>query len=554
MVAALTLSLFACGGDDDDPATIAPTSCQQLAGLSIAASAIGLPSSGATVISASESTSGANSQAYCMVAGRILPVDPSAPDIRFNLALPAHWNGKAAMFGGGGFNGSIPNVTGSPSNTLASAATPLARGYAVFSSDSGHQSTAANPVIDASALVNDETRKNWYGDALKKTRDVAAAIIQARYGRAQTGAYFFGSSTGGREALTVITRWPNDWDGAVAQFPARPVRAQSLAMLANTRALAASGAFLSFAKRGLLHKAALAACDALDGAADGVISNVQRCAAAFDPATAAFEGNSLRCANGSDAGDACLSDAQLAALKTINSPLKLPYALSTGETGYPGYNAYISDFGAASSNPLDQAIAALSIGITAPAFPVTSTMSYQANFADQGIRYMSGGSPTANSLLVDPVDPGSYQTTFINDASEDVTASNNPDLSAFAARGGKLVIIHGTEDMLISPRASQDYMQRLRSRMGASTVDAFARYYEIPGSAHGVGRFFLAWDPVTTLEQWKESNIDPANAVVITDTAGVPGRTRPLCVYPSWAKYTGAGSINSASSFVCSIP
>lgn len=548
MAACLVLS--ACGGDDDSaPQTL---SCADLTGLSVQAKSIGLPTQGAVVISATDvAPTAAGAKGYCMVAGRILPVDAQAPDIRFNLALPSDWNGKAVMYGGGGTNGTIPVITGNPLNTLAIAATPLARGYAVFASDSGHQSTAADAGIDASSFVNAEAAKNWYGDALKKTRDTADAIIRARYGRAQTSSYFLGSSTGGREALTVATRWPADWDGAVAQYPARPTRAMGLALVNNSRALAAPGAFPNTARRGLLHTAALAACDALDGVSDGLISNAAACNTSFDPATARLNGAALRCPTGGDEGDTCLSDPQLAALKAVNSRLNFGYTLDSGESSYPGYNAYIADMGSSLSNQLDQGLSILSLGIVAPAFPATASMGFQIRFADQDTRFIVVGNASFNYLSLDPLNPGPYLDVIKKSSTDDVTATTKVDLSGFASRGGRLIITHGTDDMLISPRASEEYVQRMRATMGSAKVDEFLRYYEIAGFAHSVGRFMLAWDPLTVLEQWREKGIDPANNIIITDLAGVPGRTRPLCIYPSWPKYSGTGSVNAAASFVC---
>jgi Tannase and feruloyl esterase len=140
----------------------------------------------------------------------------------------------------------------------------------------------------------------------------AIGALLCACGRA--GNYFAGGSTGGRESLTVIQRWPEDWDGAIALYPAWDFTALTLGQLDATEAFAAPGAFLDTAKRGVLYGAVLAACDSLDGVADGVISNVQACQATFDPTT-------VRCPGGADTGDTCLSDAQLAALNRMNSPL-----------------------------------------------------------------------------------------------------------------------------------------------------------------------------------------------------------------------------------------
>ena len=125
------------------------------------------------------------------------------------------------------------------------------------------------------------------------------------------------------------------------------------------------------------------------------------------------------------------------------------------------------------------------------------------------------------------------------------------DLSEFAARGGKLLLAHGLSDVLVSTRATEQFYQRLQAQFGPSYVDGFARYYEVAGYGHAVSTVFNAtWDSLTALEQWAENGTAPKGQVT-TDTAGVPGRKRPLCDYPAWPKYKGSGDVNAASSFTC---
>ena len=213
-------SLAACSGGDDTAQT---KSCGELNGMAIAAGSIGLPTSGAVVTStevvpAAGSGTAAVGQ-YCKVLGSINPVDRSAPQIKFQVNLPATWNSKAMMFGGGGYDGSIAAVSGNVSAGPADQPTPIGRGYATFGSDSGHQANA-NGSRDGTFGANDEALRNFAGDALKKTRDAAMTIIKARYSYAPERTYFAGGSTGGREALLAVGNWPADFDGAIVLFPA----------------------------------------------------------------------------------------------------------------------------------------------------------------------------------------------------------------------------------------------------------------------------------------------------------------------------------------------
>jgi feruloyl esterase len=155
-----------------------------------------------------------------------------------------------------------------------------------------------------------------------------------------------------------------------------------------------------------------------------------------------------------------------------------------------------------------------------------------------------------NALQVDPQNPGVYQQRIGYLAGvQDVRTF---DLSAFRNRGGKLLLLHGTADALVSNRASADYYRRLTAAMGAPAVTGFARYYEIPGFGHVFGKAFTAaWDSLTALENWVERDRAPVAQVISDINSATRGRTRPLCEYPTWPKYNGTGDVNVAASFGC---
>ncbi|MBK4735265.1 tannase/feruloyl esterase family alpha/beta hydrolase [Noviherbaspirillum pedocola] len=570
----LALTLAACGGGSDNgsgstaaatattpansgnanAASIKPVECAQLAGTTVPASAIALPSSGATVVTATVvAASGTGASAvpeHCLVTGTVAPVDKTAPNIGFKLALPTAWNAKALMLGGGGFDGSVPNVTGNVPMGPTDQPTPLGRGYATFGSDSGHQANTFGSQ-DGSFALNEEAVRNFGGDAIKKTRDAASYLIKLRYGVDKIQkAYFAGGSTGGREALAAITRWPADWDGAIAWYPAWNDAAALLGGHRVNRALAQPNAYPNTAKRALLYNAAMAACDNLDGVADGLISNQQLCNATFDPATAIYNGNPLRCAGGADTGDTCLSDAQIAALKTMNTDARFNFALASGEDHYPGYNVWGADLGITTNpSPLEPTVTFLALGTTQPTLPMPRTAPYISVLLDQWIKYSVTRDVNYNSLSLDPENPGPWAGR-ISELSTQL--DTRVDLAPFAAKGGKLLMAHGTVDVLVSTRATEEYFQRLQSQMGPTEVDKFAHYYEVPGLGHAASSSFnAAWDSLTALEGWVEKGANPTN-LTVADTAGVPGRTRPMCDYPKWPKYSGTGNVNLAASFVCS--
>ncbi|RKP53497.1 tannase/feruloyl esterase family alpha/beta hydrolase [Pararobbsia silviterrae] len=526
--------------------------CAQLVGLQIPSSAIGLPTSGAVVTTAAHvDPSGEGSKAvpaHCAVTASIAPHDPAAPAVKLKIALPDAWNAKAVMYGGGGLDGTMPNVVGNVPAGPADRPYPIARGYAVFGSDSGHQ---AGPLgsQDGAFASNDEALMNWNaGDALKKTRDVAVYVIRTRYGQAPARAYFIGGSTGGREALTAIQRWPGDWDGAIAWYPAWAGMVSILGGQRMSRALAAPGAYLTPAKRKTLFDAAMQACDALDGVRDGLISNQAECNRLFDPASATVDGHPLRCPDGHDTGDRCLSDAQIQAVKTINAPMRLTY-LASGLTEHPGFNIWGADTGIGEGDDvLHKTVLWLALGHAAPTMPMPKNAPYVSVLADQWFKYAVTRDPNADTLAIDPERPGPWADR-ISDLSRTLDAKT--DLSAFKARGGKLLLAHGLSDVLVSTRSTEDYYGRLVSQMGPEAVRSFARFYEVPGYNHAASAVFNAsWDSLTALEHWVENGAAPADQIV-TDTAGVPGRTRPLCEYPTWPRYNGSGSVDAAASFTC---
>jgi feruloyl esterase len=571
-----TLGLLACAEGHGVRAAL--PSCAQLKGLSVPASSIGLPTGGAVVTSATLVVASTWLPEYCKVEGSIKPLDSRAPSINFEIDLPSVWNRKMVMLGGGGYDGVIPTTAGNIPAGPYDRPVPLARGYAVIGSDSGHQANGQGlqGLMDASFALDAESLRNYVGDAIKKAHDVAVYLIQARYSVAHAAhrssdraasegipsggglahgssgpqrAYFVGGSTGGREALVAVSRWPRDWDGAISLYPAWNAIALDLQVGRVARALAQSGGYLTQAKRELLYKAALEACDELDGAADGIVSNVAACNARFDPSTATWKGRSLRCPSGADDGDTCLSDSQIATLHTYTTPIVFQSPLASGETQYPGYNIYGSDLGRPSANPLQSLVTSLALGTDAPATPVPASAPSLNLFWDHWIRYFVAQDPNYNALTVDPQNLGALQAR-VNQLSSQLDV-NKAAFSPFAAKGGKLLIVHGTADVLVSTRATEQYFERLQATMGEAKVRDFARFYEIPGYGHAVSTVFnAAWDSLTTLENWVENHNAPLDQVV-TDSVGSPGRQRPLCEYPSWPRYRGEGDINAASSFYC---
>ncbi len=235
---------------------------------------------------------------FCRVLGHIEPTDPKAPPIRFQLNLPLQWNGRSVQYGGGGFNGAVISGVGLPPASPFDVASPLAKGFATYGTDSGHEARPGEPPQTFAA--NDEAFVNFAHASYKKVRDAAVMLIERAYGAKPDKMYYMGSSEGGREGLTMAQRYPDDFDGIFARVPV--INWTGLLHASARAGLVTMGdGWIRPAQVKLVHDAVLAACDAQDGVTDALVEDAVGCKARFDPAK-------LLCASGAS-GDQCLSEA-----------------------------------------------------------------------------------------------------------------------------------------------------------------------------------------------------------------------------------------------------
>ena len=340
----------------------------------------------------------------------------------------------------------------------------------------------------------------------------AKAIIEAYYNAAPRLSYWTGCSSGGKQGLKEAQKYPNDYDGIVAGAPANfwtHLVTQSLwvaqATLKDPASLIPRGKFET------LNNAALAACDANDGVKDGLIENPARCA--FDPGT-------IQC-SGADA-PGCLTAPQVEAARTIYAPAKNP---RTGAVIFPGM-ARGSELGwpALAGGPRP-----LSIAEDHYKYVVFKN-------AEWDFRTLNFDEDVA---LADATDAGAINAT-------------DPDLSAFAAHSGKLILYHGWSDQLIAPQNSIDYYTKVRNTVGAAQTEKFVRLFMAPGMMHCAGGPGPnTFDSQGAIEQWVEHGTAPEKLLATHSTGGAVDRTRPLCAYPKVAVYTGSGDVNDAANFDC---
>ena len=481
-------------------AAVAPFALAASPGECSALTAIALP--GTTVTSATWMPAVAPLPEHCRVEGVIGP-----GQIGFALQLPSSWNGGLYHAGGGGYVGFIPSGDAG-----------LAQHFATAATDTGHKGSGPfGGALDGTwALGNPQARVDFGYRAIHVTTVTAKAIAAAYYGSAPGRAYFVGCSRGGGQGLMEAQRFPGDFDGILVGAPAYDWTEFMQGFNWNARALA--GGPVPLGKLSLIAGAVMAECDARDGLADGLIQDPRRCR--FDPV-------SLLCP-GADA-PGCLTRDQVTAVRRVYAgprdswgTLISPGFPKGSEDGPGGWGLWIS--GGVFSPPL------------------------QFTFQDQFFRY----------LVFD--DPSYDPFTFNYDTDQPLLAATgvilnatDPDLSAFEARGGKIVMYHGTNDHALSLYKTIQYYEEVRDAMNAESVQRFFRFFFAPGMHHCAGGPGLdTFDAFTALRDWVERGKAP-DRIVASSTA-VPGRTRPLCPYPREARYKGHGSTEDASSFLCVPP
>ncbi len=432
---------------------------------------------------------------FCRVTGTIRPTSDS--DIRFEVWLPeTNWNGKFRAAGNGGFAGSI---------NYGDMAAALRDGYATASTDTGH---SGDGILAGWALGHPEKIVDFGYRAIHETTEKAKAIIQAYYGEAPKRSYFASCSNGGRQALMEAQRYPADFDGILAGAPAnywtRLVSADFLYIAVPMLKDAAN--FIPPAKIPAISQAVLAACDAIDGQTDGIITDPRKCH--FDPATMICRGKET---------DSCLTAAQAAELKRINGGAQT----AQGVQIFPGYS-----FGG------EDGPGGWSAWITGK----TAGQSLGNAFSMGFLRDMVFQNATWDPLTAD------FEST-VKMADEKMSKALNatdPDLTPFAQHGGKLIIYHGWSDAAIPPLNAINYYNSVVEKDGPEKAASFVKLYMVPAMQHcgyGPGRIFsgksacsrLAMPRTisfTALDSWVESGTEPKEIVAAKYTDDNPRQER----------------------------
>ena len=428
--------------------------------------------------------------AHCQITATLTPSSDS--DIQMALWLPlSGWNGKFMMVGNGGWSGALPT---------AAMADPLRRGYAVAGTDTGHQGGRGS-----FAFGHPEKLIDFSHRAVHETVVKGKALTAAFYGAQPRYAYWSGCSSGGKQGLKAVQRYPEDFDGVIVGAPANDwVRQQArwaTTLVANLPK--DQPPVLGAPQFALLHKAVLAQCDARDGLKDGEIQ---------DPRACDFKAASLACKAGDDPA-ACLTPAQVAVAERIQSPLRDPRNGALIAPGLaPGSEG---GWGSSVSRPSDVALDTFAVALNNPQWDA------QTLDVVRDVAAARRGAPDLDAL--------------------------DTDLSAFKARGGRILSYHGWADPGIPTEQTLNYYESVVARQGTlAQTQSFYRLFLVPAMGHCSGAYSVDW--IGALEQWVEGARAPD--VVLAQHLPQAG-TRPMCVYPNIARWQG-GNGEQPVDWVCS--
>lgn len=446
---------------------------------------------------------------HCHVAGSFehrAGVDGKDYAIGFAINLPSEWNGRFVFQGGGGLNGAVREPLGSQAT---GGRTALERGFAVVSTDSGHQGSG----FDGSFMADQQALLNFQFQANAKTAEVALPIIGAYYGEAPHHRYFVGCSTGGREGMIMAQRYPHLFDGIVSGAPAMRTTISNLALrwisnqYVQAKVETPRDPFTPEEER-LIMSALMQRCDALDGQADGLIFNRTSCD--FDP-------TELACSATPPDGQ-CLAGHKAEALaRAMAGPVNA--------AGMPVYVSYPYDSGIDDAGGLPGLLVA---GGSPPIGP------NGADLQDQNVDAEFLEAIAANEAL------GSTASYY--------------NLSSFIGNGGKQIFYHGEADPWFSANDTVRYFEQVgEANRAVQPVAEYARLYLVPGMAHCQGGELTpdSFDLLTPIVEWVENGVAP-DAVTATGTS-MQGALRPLCPYPSYAHHR-SGDAADARSYACRTP
>ncbi|WOT05896.1 tannase/feruloyl esterase family alpha/beta hydrolase [Shewanella youngdeokensis] len=569
LISPLFLAMYGCNSSDDAKQTTLPVlEAATPATLSVCEGIKETFSYSDTTITSVERVEAGiikdyNTPAHCIVTGYMnertgkgyaAEAEETEFAIGFEMRLPIDWNGRFYYQANGGLDGSVKTAVGDIlySGTEDSAA--LSKGFAVISSDAGHPSPTPTFGLDPQA------RKDYGYNAVAELTPMAKDLIKTAYGKQPDRSYFGGCSNGGRHTMVASTRFSEMYDGFLVANPgfhlpqaavSQMYGVQQYASLVDTSTatdadiLSVLESAITVPEFAVVAAAVVAQCDALDGAADGMVNAIMACQEAFD-----FDRDVKTCDGERDG--TCLTAEQKTVFANV---MKGP---RHSETDAEVYTKFLYDAGMGGTGYTSwEYEMAMTRDPSAVAFIFTTTptpFNYRSNLAN--FEFANGFSMDTDAEKIFAIDDEYTEAamTFMPPVDE-------TDLSAMRARGAKMMVIHGTSDPVFSVNDTINWFEGVQDE-NQGNADEFARLYLVPGMNHcGSGPSTEVFDMLDDLVEWVEEGMQP-QSVIATVKAGstdIPAdwsatRTRPLCPYPAVVTYSGTGSIEDAANFSCVSP
>jgi hypothetical protein len=415
------------------------------------------------------------------------------------------WNGRTQGIGGGGCAGGL-NV--SP---------PVNAGYVGSGNDTGHAGGNCEPGVNSDGSYNLQFINDFIRNGIKQQVLLSKALAAKYYAMRPAYNYWNGCSTGGRQGYLLAQELGWELDGILANAPAMYwTRFQTAQMWGQIAMKDLAGGPIAAAKLNQATASAVAACDAADGVADGVIDEPRACT---------FSAKANICGAPTAPAANCLDAAEAEAIDRIwdgprnTAGKRVWFGLDRG-TSLPALNG---------TNPFFLGVTQFHWNTHNPTFDWTTvSMNGYADVAQQGSRNIA-----------------------------DVTDTFD-DLDVFRASGGKLLTMVGANDQLIMPQGVLHYYRQMAQRYGGqhdddfSGVQKFFRLFRAPGVAHCAGGAGPQPQGLfDALVNWVENKVPPRSIHSTITSGGVVTRSRPLCPYPQTAIYNGSGSTDDAANFRC---
>ncbi|MCT9935197.1 tannase/feruloyl esterase family alpha/beta hydrolase [Planotetraspora sp. A-T 1434] len=430
------------------------------------------------------------------------------------------WNGRFQALGGAAF------LAGDNGVGMGNA---VKSGYAATTTDAGvGDALDVSWVLNSKGQVNNALLKNFASRSQHEAAVVGKDVVDAAYGKRAAYSYFTGCSTGGRQGYMEAQRYPDDYDGILADAPAISWTEFEVATLwpqvvmNNQKTYPASCEFKAFTD------AAVKACDPLDGARDGLVNDASRCD--FDPRR--LIGTKVVC-NGKEL---TITAADATVVRKIWDGPRTP----SGKKLWSGVPIGADLQGLAAVNPPDANGNVTGAPFPVPALWVQLWLKKDPSFDLSTITYSQ------------------FTQLFKQSEAEydEIIGTDDPDLSAFRKSGAKLLTWHGQADQYIPTQGTVEYRKQVEREMGGSKrVDDFYRLFLAPGTNHcGLNGSDGSADGLAALTAWVEHGKAPKTlpATLINSTGEQV--TRDLCSYPSVSRYKGHGDLAAASSFRCVSP